>query len=132
LEWQPLYFTPAAPCPSKAGRLFIAAFDVVLDSENTVQPDLIFVAPAKTRIIEKRAIFGVPNLLVEMISPYSVRRDRQEKKALYARFGVKEYWLGDPADKSMEILTLRAGRYQQHCAATENGKLTSKILRDWN
>jgi Uma2 family endonuclease len=113
---------------NKAGRLFIAPFDVVLDSENTVQPDLVFVAAANIGIIEKRAIFGAPDLLVELLSPYSIRRGRHVKKALYARFGVKEYWIGDPANKSMEIFTLRDGRYQRLCAATEKGKLVSKVL----
>ena len=57
-----------------------------------------------------------------------MRRDRYEKKDLYARFGVKEYWIGDPANKALEILTLKAGRYELHCAAAEKGKLTSLIL----
>lgn len=101
---------------------------VVLDSENTAQPDLIFVAAANIGIIEKRAIFGAPDLLVELLSPSSVRRDRQQKKAFYARFGVKECWIGDPANKTMEILTLRDGRYLRHCAASERGRLVSKVL----
>jgi len=50
----------------KLGRTFIAPFDVVLDSENTVQPDLIFVATANLGIIQPRAIFGTPDLLVEL------------------------------------------------------------------
>lgn len=112
----------------KSGRLFIAPFDVVFDSENTVQPDLIFVASANSGIIEKRAIFGAPDLLVEMLSPSSIDRDLVDKKSLYARFGVKEYWIGDPAKQTMEILTLRGGRYQRYCAAKEKGKLVSKVL----
>jgi len=113
---------------SKAGRLFIAPFDVVFDSENTVQPDLVFVAVANIGIIERRAIFGAPDLLVELLSPSSIQRDRRDKKALYARFGVKEYWIGDPANKSMEILTLQGGRYHRHCAAAEKGALVSRVL----
>jgi Uma2 family endonuclease len=112
----------------KLGRVFIPPFDVVFDSENTVQPDLIFVASANLGIIEQRAIFGAPDLLVELLSPSSISRDRRDKKALYARFGVKEYWIGDPANMTMEILTLRDGRYQPYCTATEKGKLTSKVL----
>jgi Uma2 family endonuclease len=57
-----------------------------------------------------------------------VRRDRYDKKDLYARFGVKEYWIGDPANKSLEILTLKDGRYELHCAAEEKGRLTSPAL----
>jgi Uma2 family endonuclease len=112
----------------KLGKVFAAPFDVVLDSENTVQPDLIFVATANLGIIKPRAIFGSPDLLIELISPSSVRRDRYDKKDLYARFGVKEYWIGDPANKSLEILTLKEGRYELHCAAEEKGKLTSLAL----
>lgn len=112
----------------KLGRTFIAPFDVVLDAENTVQPDLIFVATANLGIIQRRAIFGTPDLLIELISPSSVRRDRYDKKELYARFGVKEYWIGDPANKALEILALKEGRYELHCAAEIKGKLTSLVL----
>jgi Uma2 family endonuclease len=112
----------------KLGRVFIAPVDVVLDEENTVQPDLVFVAAANTGIIQRRAIFGTPDLLIELVSPSSVRRDRYDKKELYARFGVKEYWIGDPANKSLEILTLKEGRYELHCAAEIQGQLTSLVL----
>ena len=112
----------------RLGRLFIAPVDVVLDDENTVQPDLVFVASANAGILRPRAIIGPPDLLVELVSPSSSRRDRYVKKALYARFGVKEYWIGDPANSSMEIFTLHKGRYKPHCAAEEKGKLTSLVL----
>jgi Uma2 family endonuclease len=112
----------------KLGRIFIAPIDVVLDSENTVQPDIVFIAAANAGIIQRRAIFGTPDLLIELVSPSSVRRDRYDKKDLYARFGVKEYWIGDPANKSLEILTLKEGRYELHCAAETQGKLNSLVL----
>src|SRR2546422_2254449 len=110
------------------GELFYAPIDIVLDEENTVQPDIVFIATPNLQIIQRRAIFGVPELLVELVSPSSVRRDRYDKKALYARFGVKEYWIGDPANKALEILTLREGRYELHCCAEEKGKLVSLVL----
>lgn len=110
------------------GRVFIAPLDVVLDQDNPVQPDISFVASANVGIIRRQAIFGVPDLLVEIISPSSVRRDRYLKKDLYARFGVKEYWIGDPANKALEILTLKESGYALHCSAEEKGKLTSLLL----
>lgn len=112
----------------KLGKVFFAPLDVVLDAENTVQPDLIFVPTPNTSIIQRRAIFGVPDLLVELVSPSSVRRDRYDKRELYARFGVKEYWIGDPANKALEILILKEGRYELHCCVEEKGKLTSLVL----
>ena len=110
------------------GKLFVSSVDVVLSHENTVQPDLVFISTANLRIVQRRAIFGAPDLLVELISPSSVRRDRYDKKRLYATFGVKEYWIGDPANKALEILSLKEGRYQLHCVAEERGKLTSPVL----
>ncbi len=64
----------------------------------------------------------------ERISPFSLRRDRYDKKDLYARFGVKEYWIVDPANESLEILTLKDGRYELYCAAEIHGKLASLVL----
>jgi Uma2 family endonuclease len=110
------------------GKIFIAPVDVVLDEHNTVQPDIVFIAKAKLSIIERRAIFGTPDLIIELVSPSSVRRDRYEKKQLYERFGVREYWIGDPANRSLEILTLKAGHYELHCSAEETGKLNSQLL----
>jgi len=67
-------------------------------------------------------------VLIEIISPSSVRRDRYDKKQLYAHFGVKEYWIGDPANKSLEILTLKERLYELYCSAEIKGKLTSLVL----
>jgi Uma2 family endonuclease len=113
---------------NKLGRLFFAPVDVVLDQENTVQPDLVFVSAKNAGIIQTRAIFGTPDLLVEIVSPSSGRRDRSQKMDLYARFGVKEYWIGDAAKRSLEILTLKEGRYELHGAAEERGRLSSLVL----
>jgi Uma2 family endonuclease len=113
----------------KSGKVFYAPLDVVLDEANTVQPDIVFISTANTRIIQRRAIFGAPDLLVELVSPSSVRRDRYDKKALYAQFGVKEYWIGDPANKSLEILTLNERRYELHGSAEISGKITSLVLK---
>src|SRR5439155_10454554 len=115
-------------CKQNLGKLFVSPVDVVLSPENTVQPDLVFISTHNLRIVQRRAIFGAPDLLVELISPSSVRRDRYDKKRLNARFGVKEYWIGDPANKALEILTLKSGNYELHRSAEQKGKLTSLLL----
>ena len=112
----------------RLGKVFFAPVDVVLGAENTVQPDIVFIATANADIIQRRAIFGTPDLLVELVSPSSVRRDRYDKKEPYARFGAKEYWRGDPANKTLEVLTLKEGRYELHYCAEEKGELTSLVL----
>ena len=92
----------------KIGEVFFAPLDVVLNQENTVQPDLVFISSANLNLLQRRGIFGTPDLMVEMVSVFSVRRDRYDKKDLYARFGVKEYWIIDL--KAQQMLVDRRSR----------------------
>lgn len=110
------------------GRVSVAPRDVILDDENVVQPDIAFVMTARKSIIQRRGIFGAPDMVVEMLSPFSVRRDRQVKKSLYARYGIKEFWIIDPGNNGIEILTLCSGSYQLLSSATGQGKVRSAVL----
>src|SRR5213594_3301482 len=112
----------------KLGEVFFAPVDVVLDKQNVVQPDLVFVATANSGLLQRRAILGAPDLVVEIISPTSLRRDRYDKRELYARFGVKEFWLADVANRSIEVLSLQKNSYQLLCCATDEGKIRSEVL----
>jgi Uma2 family endonuclease len=67
-------------------------------------------------------------LVVEIISPGSVKRDRVEKKDLYEKFAVKEYWLIDPANRTVEIFTITDNKYALRAFLEEEGKLTSEPL----
>lgn len=112
----------------KLGEVFFAPVDVVLDEKNIVQPDLVFVSTANAGLLERRGIMGAPDLVVEIISPTSLRRDRYDKRELYARCGVKEFWLADVANRSIEVLSLQTNTYQLLCCATDEGKIRSEIL----
>ncbi len=113
----------------KLGEIFIAPLDVIFDDKNTAQPDVLFIAKANAGIVQERGIFGAPDLVVEILSPGSIRRDRYEKQALYAHFGVKEYWILDHGNRSLEVLALEDGRFTIHSAAGDTGHVTSKVLR---
>jgi Uma2 family endonuclease len=81
--------------------------DVVLSSNNVIQPDIVYISRENTGIIdEEKGITGTPDLVVEIISRSSQYRDRYEKKDLYKEFGVKEYWIVDQFASSVEILIL--------------------------
>ncbi len=90
----------------KLGVVLFAPVDVFLDEFNAPQPDLVFVAKAQRAIITNDGVIGTPSLVVEIISPSSVFRDRVSKKALYERFGIAEYWLIEPADSFIEVYGL--------------------------
>jgi Uma2 family endonuclease len=113
----------------RAGEVFVAPLDVVLDDRNVVQPDLLFIRSSAPEIIDPRAIRGTPDLVVEIISPSSRRRDRVEKAELYARAGVPEYWIVDPAERSIEVLSLGEDGYEVFSSAAGRGAAASKVLR---
>jgi Uma2 family endonuclease len=100
-------------------RVFAAPFDVLLpetpgqvedDVTNVVQPDLVVVCdPAKLRTF---GCVGVPEWVIEILSPWTSRRDLAEKHALYERHGVKEYWVIDPGNRYVHAYLLGDnGRY---------------------
>jgi Uma2 family endonuclease len=113
----------------KSGEVFQSPVDVFLDDYNKPQPDLIFVSNEKKSIVTNDGIMGIPDLIVEIISPTSVIRDRIEKKNLYEQVGVREYWLVDPQYAAIEIYSLKNGRYELYSAATIlEGELKTALL----
>ena len=73
--------------------VIIAPFDVYLDDDLVVQPDLLI---CRENQISKRGCEGAPYLVVEVVSPSSKAYDEGEKKEIYQEYGVKEYWLAYP------------------------------------
>lgn len=95
----------------KTCMAFYAPTDVVFDDHNVVQPDLLVVCNGEK--ITEACIRGAPDLVIEILSPVTGRKDRREKKALYERFGVHEYIVLDPLNETVERLILADGRYGQ-------------------
>ena len=75
-----------------------------------VQPDVVYVAPENLAIVGD-FITGSPDLVVEVLSHGTARRDRGEKLGLYAQSGVREYWLVDPVTQQIEFLVNRDGAF---------------------
>ena len=73
------------------GRLFLSPFDVVFSFHDVVEPDLVFVASDQLDILTAQNIQGTPALVVEVLSPSTRKRDREVKRRLYERAGVREY-----------------------------------------
>ena len=88
------------------GQVFLAPTDVVLSPESVVQPDILFVSNERRGIITEANVSGAPDLVVEILSPSTAERDRELKLTLYARYGVREYWIVDPDDETVEVMEL--------------------------
>ncbi|MCF6153196.1 Uma2 family endonuclease [Candidatus Kuenenia stuttgartiensis] len=78
------------------GEVFDAPYDVYLDEENVVPPDILLVSRDRLSIIGEKNIQGSPDMVIKIVSENSAYRDIVQKKNLYARFGVKEYWIVIP------------------------------------
>ena len=92
------------------GELFVAPCDVVLSDTDVVQPDLLFVSREREHLLSGGDnVRGAPDLVIEILSPATADRDRGYKRALYASHGVAEYWLVDPAVKTIRVHRQRDG-----------------------
>jgi Uma2 family endonuclease len=108
------------------GVILVAPMDVHFDEgDNIAQPDLIFIANENRAIIRDGFVFGAPDLVVEVLSESTGRRDKTVKRALYERFGVKEYWIVDPVYRTVDQLLLVNGTYQWVATLTEGDVLIS-------
>jgi Uma2 family endonuclease len=94
------------------GKVYVAPFDVILDPGTTVVPDLVFVVRERLDIVAERGVEAAPDLLVEVLSPGTARRDRVRKLNAYARHGVRHYWLVDPEAKTVEAFELVEDAYR--------------------
>ena len=113
---------------NQLGKCYTAPIDVFFDKHNNAQPDILFIKKDRQFIITKNGIEGHPDLIVEVISPSSVRHDKVTKKALYLTFGVSEYWLVDPLYHTVEIYGLENNEYVLKSTAVEFGEVESLVL----
>ena len=110
------------------GEVFVAPLDVILAPNLAVQPDILFISAARRADLIGERITGAPDLVVEILSPATSARDLNQKRKLYARHGVKEYWIVDPEDDTIEVQRLQ-GSVLSTLAIFEKGqRLTSPTL----
>ena len=110
------------------GRWCTAPIDVFFAGANPVQPDILAIVPGGPAEIVPRGIEGAPDLVIEVLSPSNRGRDLLTKRSLYARAGVREYWLVDPDGRTIEILTLDRDAFHPAVAASSDVTPVSPLL----
>ena len=119
-------------------KVFAAPFDVRFpkDGETSdekidtvVQPDICVICDLSK--IDERGCCGAPDMIVEILSPSSTKKDITEKFALYEESGVKEYWIVYPADKSIQVFLLQGdGKYDTGTLYELAGKVPISIFNN--
>jgi Uma2 family endonuclease len=86
------------------GEVFVAPFTTILSKHDVVEPDLLYVSNQRRHVLDKGDwVRGAPDLVVEVLSPSTRRRDETIKREAYERTGVDEYWLVDPEQDAVTI-----------------------------
>lgn len=110
------------------GKIYDAPTDVVFSDANAVQPDIFFISKKRIHIIKENCIKGAPDLIVEILSPKSKTLDLKLKRVLYAKHGVKEYWIVDPGAKKVDVLVLLEKGYTVSATYKTGQILVSKLF----
>jgi Uma2 family endonuclease len=110
------------------GFLRFAPLDTFFLDADPVQPDILVVLPDSETRPSQRGIEGRPDLVIEVISPSNRGHDLLTKRALYARAGVREYWLIDPDHRQIDVLALDRDAFHLVQSATNEDIVVSPLL----
>jgi len=124
-----LYYAVRAYVETHGGEVFVSPLDVLFDRHNVVEPDILVIKVDRTSIVGPKNIQGAPNLVIEVLSDGSRRKDEVQKRKLYDRFGVDEYWIVDPELELVKIYRRTAAAFER--VAEEGGTITTPLLPEF-
>ena len=101
------------------GSVLYAPVDVELSKHDVVQPDLVVVRKSRSTILIPTRVQGIPDLVVEILSPSNSDYDLSTKRQMYERCGVPAYWIVDPIEHQVIQLLLCEKRYQETACTDE-------------
>lgn len=112
------------------GLVLFAPMDVKFDEDNVVQPDVFWISASNQHCkrVENAYWQGPPDLVIEVLSPGSGRRDRRTKFDLYEKHGVREYWIADPTQQLIEVWQFEDNHYQRVGVFGAIDTFTSPVL----
>jgi Uma2 family endonuclease len=109
------------------GTILPGPIGVRFTTDNVLIPDMIFVVRGRRHVIGPKVVDAPPDLIVEVLSDETRKRDLKVKRDLYARFGVQEYWIVDPEARTVSVLALVGARFES-IPLTEDRAIQSWIL----
>ncbi|MCB1191340.1 MAG: Uma2 family endonuclease [Leptospiraceae bacterium] len=113
---------------NKIGKVFIAPSDVYFTEIETYQPDILILLTESFSKMKENKIEGAPDLIVEILSPSTAYYDLKHKKSIYEKYGVKEYWIVDPIEKTVEIFQNQNAKFHLIVELTKTDTAKSPLL----
>ncbi len=111
------------------GEIFTAPTDVHFDEVNVVQPDIFWVAENSQCVeMDGKYWYGAPDLIIEVLSPGTERKDRGKKFRLYQKYGVREYWLISRIESFIEVYNWIDGVFIQQGVYGSDDTFVSSVL----
>ena len=111
------------------GIVLPAPLDVRLTDERAFQPDLVFVSTERFGILGEQEVEGAPDLVAEVLSPSTGYYDATAKRLAYAQAGVRELWLLDPGEQTVDVLALDGDDFRPAGRAVASGEVASVLLQ---
>ncbi|CAN5182504.1 Uma2 family endonuclease [soil metagenome] len=108
------------------GKVRIAPYDIHFSTQNILQPDLVFIKTENLFKIKGNYFHGVPDMVIEILSPSTAELDYNEKKLIYEKFGVNEYFIVEPETKAVSSFYLSETGFQE--MEDQPGRIKSTIL----
>ncbi len=113
---------------NKIGKVFVAPSDVYFSETEVYQPDIIILLNESFSKMKENKIEGAPDLVVEVLSPSTAYYDLKHKKSIYEKHGVREYWVVDPIDKTVEIFENQNGKFHSTGELSKTDTAKSLLL----
>ncbi|MHA6482858.1 Uma2 family endonuclease [Paenibacillus sp. strain BS8-2] len=131
-----LHFALRTHLQNQSCYVMVAPFDVFFSEseqydmpDHVIQPDLSVVCSKNQ--ISKNGCHGAPTLIIEVLSPSSALKDFNEKFNLYQKYGVQEYWIVDPGNRTIHVYGLKDGIFQVRDLYTEQDHVRSNVLEEF-
>ncbi len=115
----------------KLGKVLPSPVNVFATEHEVYQPDLLFVRQENRGIIQMDGVHGAPDFVIEILSPSNAYYDLRHKKDIYEKIGVREYWIVDPMERTIECYQNSAKGYEVNFPAARSGKVCSQTIPEF-
>jgi Uma2 family endonuclease len=117
--------------PRRLGKVLPSPVNVYATGHDVYQPDILFVRQENLSMIAMDGVHGAPDLVIEILSPSNAYYDLKHKKEIYEQIGVREYWIVDPMDHSIECFQNSEKGFEIFFIGKQSGRACSKVVPEF-